>query len=106
RCVSAPGAGAGQACPPRHDPISGTVSKIGKADGTAGSGSPMAALRPPGQRTPAGRKSAMQRQPSGGDPDTKTEAAPPLGRYCDVEGRRLLLHRSGSGSPAVVFLPG
>ncbi|MGP4017828.1 alpha/beta fold hydrolase [Saccharopolyspora sp. 5N708] len=31
---------------------------------------------------------------------------PPLGRYYEVEGRRLLLHRSGSGSPAVVFLPG
>jgi len=35
-----------------------------------------------------------------------TEGAPPLGRYYDVAGRRLLLHRSGSGSPAVVFLPG
>ena len=30
----------------------------------------------------------------------------PLGRYYEVEGRRLLLHRSGSGSPAVVILPG
>ncbi|GII53756.1 alpha/beta hydrolase fold precursor [Planotetraspora thailandica] len=33
-------------------------------------------------------------------------AAPPLGRLYDVGGRRLALHRSGTGSPAVVFLPG
>ncbi|WP_377268938.1 alpha/beta fold hydrolase [Peterkaempfera sp. SMS 1(5)a] len=32
--------------------------------------------------------------------------APPLGRRYDVGGRRLALHRSGSGGPAVVFLPG
>ena len=44
----------------------------------------------------------MQRQ----DPSTTTEGAPPLGRCYDVAGRRLLLHRSGSGSPAVVFLAG
>jgi pimeloyl-ACP methyl ester carboxylesterase len=31
---------------------------------------------------------------------------PPLGRFYEVAGRRLLLHRSGSGGPAVVFLPG
>ena len=37
---------------------------------------------------------------------TTTDAAPPLGRYYEVEGRRLLLHQSGSGSPAVVFLAG
>jgi pimeloyl-ACP methyl ester carboxylesterase len=35
-----------------------------------------------------------------------TSAEAPLGRYYEVEGRRLLLHRSGSGSPAVVFLAG
>ena len=35
-----------------------------------------------------------------------TGADAPLGRYYEVEGRRLLLHRSGSGSPAVVFLAG
>jgi pimeloyl-ACP methyl ester carboxylesterase len=35
-----------------------------------------------------------------------TGETPPRGRYYDVAGRRLLLHRSGSGSPAVVFLPG
>ncbi|SED58935.1 Pimeloyl-ACP methyl ester carboxylesterase [Streptomyces sp. 2112.3] len=31
---------------------------------------------------------------------------PPLGRLYDVGGRRLMLHRSGSGGPTVVFLPG
>ena len=48
----------------------------------------------------------MQRQPSGGRLDTTTEGTPPPGRYYVVGGRQLLLHRSGSGSPAVVFLPG
>ena len=32
--------------------------------------------------------------------------ARPVGRHYDVEGRRLMLHRSGTGSPAVVFVPG
>ncbi|MEV1202320.1 alpha/beta hydrolase [Microbispora rosea] len=31
---------------------------------------------------------------------------PPLGEYYDVNGRKLLLHREGSGAPAVVFIPG
>jgi pimeloyl-ACP methyl ester carboxylesterase len=31
---------------------------------------------------------------------------PPLGRFYDVAGRRVLLHRSGSGAPTVVFLAG
>ncbi len=49
----------------------------------------------------------MQGQLSGNDPGMTTEGAPPpLGRYYQVEGRRLLLHRSGNGSPAVVILPG
>jgi pimeloyl-ACP methyl ester carboxylesterase len=48
----------------------------------------------------------MPRQLSGDDPGTTTAGAPPLGRYYEVAGRRLLLHRSGSGSPAVVFLSG
>jgi len=34
------------------------------------------------------------------------ERPPPLGRYDDVAGRRLLLHQSGSGSPSVALLPG
>lgn len=49
---------------------------------------------------------AMQDQPSGVHPGTTAGGKPPLGRYYEVGGRRLLLHRSGSGSPAVVFLPG
>ncbi len=49
----------------------------------------------------------MQGQLSGNDPGMTTGGAPPpLGRYYQVEGRRLLLHRSGNGSPAVVILPG
>lgn len=48
----------------------------------------------------------MNEQPSTGRPEGKAAPAPPLGRYYEVEGRRLLLHRSGNGSPAVVFLPG
>ena len=34
------------------------------------------------------------------------DPTPPTGRYYQVEGRRLLLHQSGSGDPAVVFLAG
>jgi pimeloyl-ACP methyl ester carboxylesterase len=37
-------------------------------------------------------------------PDNRTR--PPLGRRYDVGGRRLMLHQSGAGEPAVVFLPG
>jgi pimeloyl-ACP methyl ester carboxylesterase len=49
----------------------------------------------------------MRDQQSGGQPSgITTEAGPPLGRYHDVAGRRLLLYRSGRGDPAVVFLPG
>jgi pimeloyl-ACP methyl ester carboxylesterase len=33
-------------------------------------------------------------------------SAPPIGRLYTIGGRRLALHRSGSGDPAVVFLPG
>lgn len=32
--------------------------------------------------------------------------APPLGRWYEVGGRRLALHRAGEGAPSVVFLPG
>ena len=43
-------------------------------------------------------------------PDTRVApgaaATPPLGRRYDVAGRRLALHRSGDGGPAVVLLPG
>jgi pimeloyl-ACP methyl ester carboxylesterase len=50
--------------------------------------------------------SMMQHQSSELRSDTSPAATPPVGRYYDVEGRRLLLHQSGSGGPAVVFLPG
>ncbi|MEV0704696.1 alpha/beta hydrolase [Saccharopolyspora sp. NPDC050389] len=32
--------------------------------------------------------------------------APPVGGFQEVDGRRIFVHRSGSGGPAVVFLPG
>ncbi|MFI6600113.1 alpha/beta fold hydrolase [Nonomuraea sp. NPDC050536] len=32
--------------------------------------------------------------------------APPIGGFQEIHGRRLFVHRSGSGGPAVVFLPG
>lgn len=62
----------------------------------------------PGYAEPAPtvRESVMQRQPDGVRPDTTAAGEPPLGQHYDVGGRQLLLHRSGSGSPAVVFLAG
>ncbi|MEU7167425.1 alpha/beta hydrolase [Streptomyces morookaense] len=35
-----------------------------------------------------------------------TPAAPPVGGFQEVDGRRLFAHRAGSGGPAAVFLPG
>lgn len=35
-----------------------------------------------------------------------TPNTPPLGKLYDVNGRSLMLHRSGDGDPAVVFLCG
>jgi pimeloyl-ACP methyl ester carboxylesterase len=32
--------------------------------------------------------------------------APPVGGFHQIDGRRVFMHRSGSGGPAVVFLPG
>lgn len=32
--------------------------------------------------------------------------APPVGGFREIDGRRVFVHRSGSGGPAVVFLPG
>ncbi|MFE3002500.1 alpha/beta fold hydrolase, partial [Nocardia sp. NPDC059246] len=32
--------------------------------------------------------------------------APPIGEFQEVDGRRVFVHRLGSGGPAVVFLPG
>jgi pimeloyl-ACP methyl ester carboxylesterase len=37
---------------------------------------------------------------------SETPETGPLGRWYDVRGKRLLLHRSGIGSPSVVFLSG
>lgn len=48
----------------------------------------------------------MNDQPSVGQAELTTATAPPLGRYYEVGGRQLLLHLAGTGSPAVVFLPG
>ena len=38
--------------------------------------------------------------------ETPGTGAPPAGRRYEVGGRRLMLHRSGTGGPAVVILPG
>jgi pimeloyl-ACP methyl ester carboxylesterase len=83
-------------------------SKLGKqARVTARrDGSPTVAPR---QAKPANTGSevvTMQDQLSGGHPGPAAGAMPPRGRYYHVGGLRLLLHRSGSGSPAVVFLAG
>ncbi|CCH32173.1 alpha/beta hydrolase [Actinosynnema sp. NPDC047251] len=32
--------------------------------------------------------------------------APPVGGFAEIDGRRVFVHRAGSGGPAVVFLPG
>ncbi len=38
--------------------------------------------------------------------ETAAASVPPAGRRYDVAGRQLMLHRSGTGGPAVVILPG
>lgn len=49
----------------------------------------------------------MTRQPHTEDrPGTTVPGAPPLGRLHDVDGGQLLLHRSGTGGPTVVLVPG
>jgi pimeloyl-ACP methyl ester carboxylesterase len=48
----------------------------------------------------------MQRQSFETRSDTNPAAVAPVGRHYEVAGRRLLLHQSGSGGPAVVFLAG
>jgi pimeloyl-ACP methyl ester carboxylesterase len=64
------------------------------------------ALAAPIRRIATMKGSAMHDRSFTGRPETTPGAMQPLGRSYEVEGRRLLLHRSGSGSPAVVFLPG
>ncbi|GAA3075775.1 alpha/beta fold hydrolase [Streptosporangium carneum] len=48
----------------------------------------------------------MPHRSSEAPPEAAVVPGPPLGRLYDVGGRRLMLHRSGAGGPAVVFLPG
>ncbi|MFD1322020.1 alpha/beta fold hydrolase [Micromonospora sonneratiae] len=48
----------------------------------------------------------MRHHPSANHPGPAVDVPPPLGQLYGVGGRRLMLHRSGSGGPAVVFLPG
>ncbi|MEV0299231.1 alpha/beta hydrolase [Nocardia sp. NPDC050710] len=40
------------------------------------------------------------------DITSSTRLAPPIGGFQEIDGRRVFVHRSGSGGPAVVFLPG
>jgi len=47
-----------------------------------------------------------QHQTAERNPEEAAVSAPPAGRRYDVGGRRLLLHRSGSGGPGVVFVAG
>ncbi|MGW6062461.1 alpha/beta fold hydrolase [Streptomyces sp. NPDC055189] len=37
---------------------------------------------------------------------TPDRPAPPVGGFQEIDGRRVFVHRAGSGGPAVVFLPG
>lgn len=48
----------------------------------------------------------MPSQPSAPRTPVVDLPEPPLGRHYDVDGRRLMLYRSGTAGPAVVFLPG
>ena len=40
------------------------------------------------------------------DSASSARLAPPIGGFQEVDGRRVFVHRSGTGGPAVVFLPG
>lgn len=40
------------------------------------------------------------------DNPSSTRHAPPVGGFTEIDGNELFVHRSGSGGPAVVFLPG
>jgi len=48
----------------------------------------------------------MTQQARGNQHDAPSAGGPPIGQLYDVGGRRLWLHRSGAGGPAVVFLAG
>jgi pimeloyl-ACP methyl ester carboxylesterase len=51
-------------------------------------------------------ESSLKCQVSHGQGGETTRGAPPIGRLYDVDGRQLKLLHSGTGGPAVVFLPG
>ncbi|MDC7340544.1 alpha/beta fold hydrolase [Streptomyces lydicus] len=58
-------------------------------------------------RTLDGQEPTVPHPDPAGRPGAAFPAAPPVGRRYDLgHGRQLMLHRSGSGGPAVVFLPG
>ncbi|MGV9264236.1 alpha/beta fold hydrolase [Kitasatospora sp. NPDC003701] len=40
------------------------------------------------------------------DLTSSVRPAPPVGGFREIDGRRVFVHRSGSGGPAVVFLTG
>ncbi|MFX0575289.1 alpha/beta fold hydrolase [Nocardia nepalensis] len=40
------------------------------------------------------------------DSTSSVRLAPPIGGFQEIDGRRVFVHRSGGGGPAVVFLPG
>ncbi|KZB81768.1 alpha/beta fold hydrolase [Amycolatopsis regifaucium] len=40
------------------------------------------------------------------DSTSPARLAPPIGGFQEIDGRRVFVHRSGGGGPAVVFLPG
>jgi pimeloyl-ACP methyl ester carboxylesterase len=69
--------------------------------GTRGTEAAVAADTPP-----TAKEQDMQPERSVQRAHSTSESTPPLGRYHEVGGRWLLLHRSGNGSPPVVFLPG
>ncbi|MFE7659841.1 alpha/beta fold hydrolase [Streptomyces celluloflavus] len=45
-------------------------------------------------------------RPGTPDGEPANDGTPPIGRRHDLGGRRLLIHRTGSGGPSVVFVPG
>jgi pimeloyl-ACP methyl ester carboxylesterase len=53
-----------------------------------------------------GGAASMQQRTVGCQGDEAVQGGPAIGRFYDVEGRRLLLRHSGTGAPAVVFVPG
>lgn len=48
----------------------------------------------------------MTKDNSSKDNTSTARPTPPVGGFQEIDGRRVFVHRSGSGGPAVVFLPG